>query len=306
MKSGLGLESEEDQKGTTLVPLGPPHEAMFLVLAYLPLFELLCMTQVCRSLAEAVNCDVLPWRIVVKKPLDRRLTDEIMLKIAAAEDGRLTTLALFNCFKITDYGLLRVIAKNPNINKLYIPGCTLITPGGVIKAVQLLAKGSHRLKSIKLSGIYNMNKENLSILCNLLGQNQENQNMRNLYHKRRNHSRIGEDDDGDHQSIDIDVCSKCTETRMVFDCPLDSCSCRGCIICIKRCEECGVCVKDDEDRPEAACLDDLCLGCWMKLPKCSFCNRPYCHEHAEQQQCRVPGSEGFLCVACHDRFLRVV
>ncbi|CAH9104923.1 unnamed protein product [Cuscuta epithymum] len=184
-------------------------------------------------------------------------------------------------------------------------GCTLITPEGVIKAVQLLTKGTHRLKSLKLSGIYNMNPENLAILCNLLGQNQENQSMRNLYHKRRNHSRIiGEDDDGDHQSIDIDVCPKCAETRMVFDCTLDSC--RGCIICIKRCEECGVCVKDDDDRPEAACLDDLCLGCWIKLPKCSFCNRPYCHEHAEQQQCMAPGSQGFLCVACHDRFLRVV
>lgn len=184
--------------------------------------------------------------------------------------------------------------------QLYIPGCTRITPEGVIKAVQLLTKSNHRLKSLKISGIYNVQKEHLLTLCNLLGKNQDHhQNLKNLYHNRSNFSGIrGKEDD---PSIDIDECPKCGEIRAVFDCPRDSC--RGCIICIRRCEECGVCMVDEDEQTEAACADDLCLGCWLQLPKCSFCNRPYCHQHSNQQ-CRLPGYEGFLCVVCNDNFVQ--
>ncbi|XP_019164557.1 PREDICTED: F-box protein SKIP28 [Ipomoea nil] len=304
VKSCAANESEEGSSEQS----GPPPEAMFLILAYLPLYELLCMRQVCRSLRDAVNGDILPWlNITVEPPLHSRVSDDILMKMTAMADGRLASLALLNCFKITDDGLLRVIQKNPRINKLYIPGCTGITPEGVIKAVKLLTNSNnHRLKTLKISGIYNVTKEDLQTLCNLLGKTQNHhhhQNPKNLYHKRRDISKIrGEEEDD--PSIDIDECPKCGEVRAVFDCPRESCSCRGCIICIRRCEECGVCmVGEEEEQSEAACADDLCLGCWLKLPKCSFCNRPYCHQHSNQQ-CRLPGYEGFLCVICNDNFVQ--
>nr|GMD13705.1 F-box protein SKIP28-like [Ipomoea batatas] len=287
VKSCAANESEEEQKeGTSEQQFGPPPEAMFLVLAYLPLYELLCMSQVCRSLRDAVKGDILPWlNIAVEAPLHSRISDDILMKITAVADGRLATLALLNCFKVTDDGLLRVIQKNPRISKLYIPGCTGITPEGVIKAVQLLTNTNHHtLKTLKISGIYNITKEHLQTLCNLLGKPQNHhhhQNPKNFYHKRRYISaiRLEEDD----PFIDID---------------------EGCIICIRRCEECGVCMVGEEDEQcEAACADDLCLGCWLRLPKCSFCNRPYCHQHSNQQ-CRLPGYEGFLCVICNDNFVQ--
>ena len=98
---------------------GPPHEALFLVLAYLPLLELLSMSAVCRSLRDAVDKDVLVWlHIIVEKPLNIMFSDELMLKLTSRANGRLRTLALIGCTKITDLGLLQVIEKNPHINKV--------------------------------------------------------------------------------------------------------------------------------------------------------------------------------------------
>lgn len=98
---------------------GPAHEALSLVLPYLPLLELLAMAQVCSFLRETVNGDVLLWLdLVVERPLNLRITDEILMKIACMADGRLRTLALVNCEKITDDGLLCVVEKNPLIEKV--------------------------------------------------------------------------------------------------------------------------------------------------------------------------------------------
>ncbi len=77
---------------------GSPHEALFLVIAYLPLFELLAMSEVCMSLRDAVQKDVLPWlNIIVERPLSLRLSDEILMMITSKATGRLKTLVLMNC-----------------------------------------------------------------------------------------------------------------------------------------------------------------------------------------------------------------
>ena len=97
----------------------PPHEALFLVLAYLPLYELLSISEVCVSLRDAVQKDVLPWlNIIVERPLNLRLNNEILMKITSKAIGRLKTLALINCFKISDDGLQWVVDRNPHINKV--------------------------------------------------------------------------------------------------------------------------------------------------------------------------------------------
>ncbi|KAE8699017.1 O-Glycosyl hydrolases family 17 protein [Hibiscus syriacus] len=96
-----------------------------------------------------------------RKPLNFRLSDEILMKIASKVNGRLKTLTFMCCAKITDDGLERVIDQNPLISKLHIPGCTGLTPNGVITAVQKLSDSQQGLKSIQINGIANMKKEHL-------------------------------------------------------------------------------------------------------------------------------------------------
>lgn len=98
----------------------PPHEAMFLVLAYLPLFELLSMCQVCKSLKKAIDDDdILPWlNLFIQKPLSSRVSDSILMDITSKANGRLKSLGLIDCTRITDYGLLAVVAHNPLIHKV--------------------------------------------------------------------------------------------------------------------------------------------------------------------------------------------
>lgn len=100
---------------------GPPHDAIFLVLSRLPLFELLSMSQVCKSLKDAVDDDILLWlHIFIDKPLNSRVSDRTLVEITSKAHGRLKSLALIDCLQITDAGLQAVIANNPLINKVYI------------------------------------------------------------------------------------------------------------------------------------------------------------------------------------------
>ncbi|KAI3453156.1 hypothetical protein Pfo_009819 [Paulownia fortunei] len=302
----------EDKEQDTCIEQGSsPNEAIFFVLAYLPLFELLAMTIVCKSLRDAINNDILPWlKIIVDPPLNWRLSDEILMEVASKAKGRIQVLALINCVKITDDGLLRVIAQNPRISKLHVPGCTSLSPGGVIRAVKLLARNNHRLTSLKISGIYGIQKEDLETLHNLMNHDQTQQkNCKILYHEYKKLSTQKHIET--YSSIDVYLCPKCNEVRMVFDCPQVLCEkqqqqqeaseCRGCDSCITRCIECGICITGTQEVEEASCADTLCLECWLKLPKCNFCNKPYCNQHADQQH-RLSGSLGFVCATCHSKF----
>ncbi|KAL3510518.1 hypothetical protein ACH5RR_029919 [Cinchona calisaya] len=116
------MEENKEQEATDSTPLQQersPHEALFLVLAYLPLYELLVMSQVCRSFKEALDNDILPWlNMVVGKPLNRRFNNDHLLKFTSKAHGRLKTLALLSCSKITDDGLQQVIASNQHISRV--------------------------------------------------------------------------------------------------------------------------------------------------------------------------------------------
>ncbi|KAK4484143.1 hypothetical protein RD792_011363 [Penstemon davidsonii] len=261
-----------------------PHESLFFVLSYLPLFDLLCMSRVCKSMRNVINCDILPWlEIKVDRPLSSIITDDVLMKVVSKAKGKLRVLALINCVQITDDGLLRIIAQNPNICKLHVQGCTNLSPNGVITAVKLLTNNNHILQSLKINGIYNIQKEDLKVLNNLITPNQTQQRPK-------------------HPSIDVDICPKCDDVRMVFDCTRVLCKCRGCEFCIQRCKECGVCIRgNDEELEEVACEDTLCLQCWLKLPKCRFCNKPYCNAHVYKQH-RISGSSGFICDSCYSKF----
>ncbi|XP_027341985.1 F-box protein SKIP28 [Abrus precatorius] len=267
----------------------PPHEAMFLVLAYLPVYEVLVMSQVCTSLRDAVNNDILPWlNVIVERPLSSLLNNQILIKITSKAIGRLKTLALMNCMHITDEGLQRVVEQNPLINKLHIPACTGITPEGVLKAVKTLCQRSNCLNTLSINGIYNIQKEHLDILTLNLKKNpplEERQKQQPIYYHERGSVSVFKREES-RRFIDLEVCPMCFEVRMVYDCPKGHCKrrewslapCRGCNFCIPRCENCGGCVGSEEVE-EGACEDVLCLECWLQLPKCSFCNKPYCKQH---------------------------
>ncbi|KAL0408991.1 UNVERIFIED_CONTAM: F-box protein SKIP28 [Sesamum radiatum] len=284
-----------------------PNEALFFVLAYLPLFELLAMTRVCKSLREAINNDTLPWlKLVVDRPVNCRLSDDTLMEVASKAEGRLQVLVLINCVKITDDGLLWVIAQNPHVSKLHLPGCTSLSPGGVIKALKLLTKNSHRIKSLKINGIYGVQKADLEVIHTLINHNQSQHKRNKIFcHEYKKFSTLKHIDT--NCPVDLDVCPKCNEVRMVFDCPKVDCKkrqgrqCRGCEYCVTRCVECGICITESQELDEVSCSDTLCSDCWMKLPKCNFCNKPYCSQHADQQH-RVSGSTGFVCAACHSKF----
>lgn len=296
---------------------GPPHEAIFLVLSHLPLFELLSMSLVCKSLKDALDDDILLWLdILVDKPLNFRVSDHILMEITSKANGRLKSLALIDCVKITDDGLQAVIANNPLINKLYVPGCTNLTPEGIIRVVEMLAEHMRKPMHLKINGIYNINSQHLDTIRDLIHFNQKQQKQRKqmCYHNRHHYLwnfKVGDETNPD---IDIDTCPKCSEVRMVFDCPYQMCrrkseenlqiACRGCQYCILRCEECGRCVTnpEEQDDAEAACNDILCIECWLQLPKCNFCNKPYCKLHVEQKRF-LPESSGFLCEVCYSNFI---
>ncbi|XP_020584172.1 F-box protein At3g27290-like [Phalaenopsis equestris] len=107
---------------TSTLPTGDstePHSALFLVLGYLRLPELLAFRQVCRAFRDEIAADETLWRhITVEPPLSLRLCDEKLLWITSFARGNLKSLALPRCWRITDTGLLQVVDQNPYITKL--------------------------------------------------------------------------------------------------------------------------------------------------------------------------------------------
>ncbi|KAF3972129.1 hypothetical protein CMV_004337 [Castanea mollissima] len=297
---------------TQEVDPGPPHESLFLVLAYLPLFELLAMSEVCMSLRDAVHNDVLLWlNIIVERPLSLRLSDEILMKITSKASGRLKTLVLIDCEKITDDGLQLVIRKNPHINKFFLPECTGLTPEGVIRAVKTLSENHQSLKSLRIHGIYNIKKDHLDTIRSFFQMKlpqQEHQRQQPILFHHRNSPEYRNEESNPMIDIDVDICPKCNNVSMVYDCPRETCKnkgCKACSLCISRCEECGGCIIESEELEATACGDNLCSNCWLQLPKCNLCNQPYCKLHINHQH-RLSSSTGFVCDACHVKFVAML
>ncbi|KMT08030.1 hypothetical protein BVRB_6g144370 isoform A [Beta vulgaris subsp. vulgaris] len=278
---------------------GSPNQALFFVLAYLPLQQLLVTSQVCKSFRDAISDDVLIWlNLVVERPLSLRLTDQILIKLASKASGRLGTLALLDCVKITDEGLLRVVNANPLLNKLYVPGCTGLTPEGTGEVVKTLAATSSTFSSLKINGIYNINKEDFLILqSNIFDTTKAKPRFYHMYSSSSFRSL-----DEDARAIDVEICPKCKEVKLVFHCPKEN-VCKGCFQCIPRCEVCGRCIsKQDEDEfGETICNDIVCLNCWLCLPKCNHCNKPFCPRHAGEQGFDHLGSQEFICWICQTK-----
>ncbi|PKA61324.1 F-box protein SKIP28 [Apostasia shenzhenica] len=260
--------------------------ALFLVLEYLRLPELLTLRQVCRAYRDSIAADELIWRhISVEPPLNSRLTDDALLRITSFTRGNLTSLALLDCRRITDDGLLQVVNRNPSIKKLYIPGCSSLTPDGIVRVVKQLAEHNGYLECLRLQGLHQIKAVHFHVLNSLLYQS--NPRAASHPHFYRDFCSVRYNID-DGRPMDVDICPKCNNVRMIFDCPREDCrmmrnkrnACRGCFLCIERCGECGGCLDPEEVVEEIACLHLLCAGCWLHLPKCTTCNSPCCKQDA--------------------------
>lgn len=255
---------------------GDPHEAFFLALSYLETKDLLLVDRVCRSLCSTIHNDSLLWRSIhIDQPLNERITDDVLVQLTDRAEGNLVSLSLIKCTRITDDGLKRVLETNPKLTKLSIPGCTRLSSEGILKNLKSFnsSEGTSGIKHIRTGGFYGITHDQFNevkCLLNSGGNKHKNSCVPHYYH--RGNSYQPSDDDRD---IDVEVCPRCQNVRLVYDCPADSCQvkdqgvalCRACIHCIPRCAQCGRCVHNSEYE-ETFSLEYLCSECLKEMPRC--------------------------------------
>lgn len=284
-----------------------PAEALFYALSYMNLKEILSLERVCKSFRDWVRSDILLWQqLHVEPPLSKSFTDEALLQLASRSKGQLRCLSLVDCLRVTEAAVEQVVYSNPRISKLCLPGCSRVSAEAVMRMVKTLtdcrASGVPYLKQLRIRNIYGLTTEHLNCLKAMLGEGEQldiGSRMPQFYHN--GHYSFSCDD---QRQIDVETCPKCSNVRLVYDCTRERCQqrrgnkfreCRACILCIVRCEECGRCINDN-DYEETFCLDLLCSSCWLRLPKCSECNRPGCGRHADHF-IRTPETT-FICSDC--------
>ncbi|KAF8408378.1 hypothetical protein HHK36_007527 [Tetracentron sinense] len=264
-REGIGSSSDGDG--------GAPHEALLIALGYLGVQDLLSAERVCKSLCSAVQNDPLLWRSIhIDQSLSERITDDALLQLISRAQGSLQCLSLVECPRITDEGLKRVLESNPRLTKLSVPGCTRLSVEGIVNNLKAFKSFStHGIKHLRIGGLYGISNEHFEELKFLLGaENHMQLNTKpHFYHSA---FYLSCDDD---RVMDIEMCPRCQNLRLVYDCPAESCQeehhatqlCRACILCIARCVQCGRCVNDREYE-ETFCLDLFCLDCWKQLLRC--------------------------------------
>ena len=235
--------------------------------------------------------------------LDHGCFATIQFSYSFFEDSHVTNIyqqTVFNCIIVFCIWI-----------QLFLPECTGLTPEGVIRAVKTLSENHHSLKSLRIHGIYNIKKDHLDTIRSYFQMKlpqQEHQRQQPILFHHRNSPEFRNEESNPMIDIDVDICPKCNNVSMVYDCPRETCkkkSCKACNLCIPRCEECGECIIESEELEATACGDNLCSNCWLQLPKCNFCNQPYCKLHINHQH-RLSSSTGFVCDACHVKFVAML
>ncbi|KAK7246936.1 hypothetical protein RIF29_41807 [Crotalaria pallida] len=253
-----------------------PHPALSFALSYLGLADLLVVERVCKSLHSTVRGDPLLWRSIhIDQPLNERITDDVLLQLANRAQGKLQCLSLVECTRITDDGLKRVLETNPTLTKLTVPGCTRLSIEGIVGMLTAFrSMGTHGVKHLHIGGLYGVTQQHYDELMLLLGTDSRMlQHSHKPHFYRRGNLYLSCDDD---RAIDIEVCPRCQNLRLVYDCPAEGCqgvqhstqACRACTLCIPRCSQCGRCINDSEYE-ETFCLELLCSLCSKQLVKCS-------------------------------------
>lgn len=98
-----------------------PHDAFKFCLMYLGVKDLFSVERVCSYLRSEVRSEPLLWKSIhIEQPLNEKITDDILLKLACRADGTLRSLSLVECPKITDDGIKRVLETNPRLTKVRV------------------------------------------------------------------------------------------------------------------------------------------------------------------------------------------
>ncbi|GMH31088.1 hypothetical protein Nepgr_032931 [Nepenthes gracilis] len=258
------------------VDSGVPHLAMAFSFAYLGVRDLLLVERVCKSWCYTVKNDPLLWKSIhIDQPLNDCVTDDILLQLTNRAQGNLQCLSLVECPRITDVGLKRVLESNLRLTKLSVPGCTRLSVDGIIHCLKdFNTMATTRIKHLRIGRIYGVTQNHFNELKSLLGidDHMPSNNQKPLFYHRGNFYLSFEDD----RAIDIEICPRCQNPRLVYDCPPESChgenhaaqDCRACTLCIARCAQCGRCINGTEYE-ETFCLDLLCSSCWKQQIKIS-------------------------------------
>lgn len=253
-----------------------PHSSIIFSLSYLGLSDLLSVERVCKYLHSYVRGESFLWKSIhVGQPLNERITDDILLELANRARGGLECLSLVECSRITDDGLRRVLEANPKIIKLSVPGCTRLSVEGIVDMLKAYnSMGTQGVKHLHIGGLYGITQKQFDELNFLLGTDtQLQQHPHKPHFYCRGNLYLTCDDD---RAIDIEVCPRCQNLRLVYDCPAEGCQgvvgrttqvCRACTLCIPRCSQCGRCINDSEYE-ETFCLELLCCSCSQYLVKC--------------------------------------
>lgn len=251
---------------------GAPSDALYLALSYLGLRDLLSIERVCKALRDVVRSDPLLWRnIHVDHPLSNKIRDDILIKLTDRAQGHLHSLSLVHCSRITDSSLNCVLERNPSLKKLNVPGCGRLTADGILWNLKVLkSAGKPRLKYLGIDGLFGMTHQHFEEFKVLLGVDSSKlPSTRKPRFFQGDQLSVSSDDD---RAIDIEICPKCQQLRVVYDCPSESCQnkkstaqlCRACTICIKRCINCGRCLNNCEYE-ELFSFDLLCLDCYREV-----------------------------------------
>ncbi|KAF2292844.1 hypothetical protein GH714_029309 [Hevea brasiliensis] len=261
--------------GLNAVGLGSPHAAFAFALGYLGVRDLLVVEMVCKSLRSTVRNDPLLWRSIhIDQPLNDKITDDVLLQLTNVAQGNLQCLSLIECPRITDDGLKHVLQNNPRLIKLSVPGCTRLSIEGIVSSLKAFkTMGTQGVKHLRIGGLYGVTQKHFEELMLLLGTDKHmQQNAHKPHFYQRGNFYLSCEDD---RTIDIEVCPRCQNLRLVYDCPAEGCqqkehstqACRACTLCILRCVQCGRCINDNE-YVETFCLELLCSDCWKQLQKC--------------------------------------
>ncbi|KAJ4849304.1 hypothetical protein Tsubulata_046517 [Turnera subulata] len=225
---------------------GALHSAFYFSLGYLNVRDLLLVETVCKSLRSSVRNDTLLWRnIHIDQPLNEKITDDILLELAErAQDAKIF-------FTL----------------QLSVPGCTKLSIEGIVGSLKLLkTMGAQGVRQLRIGGLYGVTQKHFEELKFLLGMDSQlQQNLRKPHVYHRGNFYLSCEDD---RAIDIEMCPRCENLRLIYDCPVENCQgkehptkiCRACTLCIPRCVQCGRCINDSEYE-ETFCLECLCSDC---------------------------------------------
>lgn len=158
--------------------------------------------------------------------------------------------------------------------QLSVPGCTRLSIEGIVSILKAFKSiATQGVKHLRIGGLYGVTHQHFEDLKIMLGidcQMMPHSHKPHFY--RRGNLYLSCDD---NRAIDIEMCPRCQNLRLVYDCPAESCQgtrhatqvCRACTLCIARCSQCGECINDNEYE-ETFCLELLC-SCCSQLVKCS-------------------------------------